>query len=328
VAVLAVVIEHERAGQRSRLMEPLVPVDVPIQEPLHPDADEVVLDIAAQVVCGLNRQSLGLEEGEHVRVLIHVAPQTIVGVGRGLETEGLPDQVGHHPALLPRIVRVRAAVTRVEQPVLAIGEVGVFGGETRQEDATGPPVALVSRQEPGLRQRPQAWDRVVPIRHVGVLAEEVVPLALVQAPIPVVRELPGGQVAVHVVIARVPLATQPAADLVRVVDGVCRPRGPGMELAHLLSVDGAERLRIGGPDARDPRRRLHQPDEVIRLLDAVRRRPVLPPDEVVVGIAFLNALEDLGGPGLPGEVLAAAGHARRGVVRRLRLSQSSGGDHR
>ncbi len=157
-ALFGVVIEDEGHGQGRRLVEALIAVDPAGLQAAHAGAQDVGLDVAPEVVGAAGREALGAGEGEDLRVGQGFV-EGVVGVGGGLQAEGLPDQIGDHAALLPGVVRVLVvegpevgALEAVLESRVIPAVVRVLRGESGQEDAALAGVGHVVGEQVGLRE--------------------------------------------------------------------------------------------------------------------------------------------------------------------------------
>ncbi len=300
-----VVVQDQGAGHGRGLVEALVAPDGPAQEAPQAGAEEVVFDVGAEVAGVGDGHALAAQEGDEVGVFPQVIVEGVVGQDRGLQAEGLPDQVRDHAAGLPGVVGVPAPDGGVKEAVGAVFVVRVLVREAGEEDGPLSGEGPVAGEEVGLGEGAEGRDGDGAVSLMGVLPQEVVAPALVLAAVAVVGELAGGQVAAEIVVARIPLAAEHALDLVGVGDGVHEPGVEAVLLADLQAVDGADGHGLVGVDAGDAGGRLEGPYEVVGLPGVVPRGDVGPADDVAVRLPVHDAAEDLLGPGVAADVAAA-----------------------
>ena len=115
---IAVVVHHQGYCESCRLVETFVAVNPAVQQTFHRRAEQIGLDVLAQVIPVFVRHPFAFEKCDQGFVLIHIIVQTVIRVRLCLQIERLPDQVRDKAALLPcmegMLVVVRSQIGTVE----------------------------------------------------------------------------------------------------------------------------------------------------------------------------------------------------------------------
>ncbi len=149
---VGVVVHHQRQRHGQRLVVSEVAADGAVEHAYCGRAQQVVMDVVAQIVHALDRHTPGLQELDQIGILPQVVIQRVVCVCRALRAESFPDQVSDHPAGFPLVVRVVSPIRRVPQPLLPVIVVGVDRGEPGQQDCRLVRVLRITGEQPCLGQ--------------------------------------------------------------------------------------------------------------------------------------------------------------------------------